>query len=139
MFSAVAVITHGQIRARSEEGCILLTPGQQDPCRQHLAGALQPAKAHHKLSQPCCFPTGGIFLLKGQKNTPLTREGKFNLCFHTQGKPRAVAWLPGAALHPRAAPPWEGGDSLGAVLGTAAHAAAVLPGLWPPREHPMLC
>ena len=78
------MITHGHFRAGSEEGCIPLMPGEQDPRRQHLAGASQPAKVHHELSQPCCFPAEGIFLLKGQKNTPLTGECKFNLCLHTR-------------------------------------------------------
>lgn len=80
----MVAIFHRYFRAGIEEGCILLTSGEQDPHRQHLAGASQPAEAHHALSRPRCFSAVGIFLLKGQKNTPLTGECKFHLCLHTR-------------------------------------------------------
>lgn len=59
--------------------------GEQDPYRQHLAGASQPAKVHREPSEPRCFPAEGIFfLLKGQKNIPSTTERNLNLCLHTR-------------------------------------------------------
>lgn len=88
------MIAYRHFRAGNEEARILLTPEEQDPCRQHLTGASQPAKAHHELypSLAAFLKKEFFFRKKGQKNTPLTWECKFNLCLHTRkAKGRCLA------------------------------------------------
>ena len=96
------MISDGHFRAGSEEGCIPLTPGEQDPHGQRLAP--QPTEAYHKLSQPHCFSAEGIFLLKGQKNTPLTGERKFNLRLHTRKAKSGCLAAQSSPSSPRSSP-----------------------------------